>query len=120
MSICKLQTQSSAATATLQDWGTVGLPLSEPPCQLHGAKMILPLANSPEVGIWECSPGRYRRQVASAETMHIISGQATFTPDGGDSFLLQAGDVHFFPVNTVGVWDIQQTMRKVYVLFKSS
>lgn len=118
MSICKLQTLSSADAAALQDWGPVGLPLSEPACQLRGAKMVLPLDNRPEVGIWECSPGRFRRQVVSAETMHVISGQATFTPDGGDAFTLQAGDVHFFPFNTVGVWDIQQTMRKMYLLFK--
>jgi uncharacterized cupin superfamily protein len=118
MSIRKLPIRSTAETINLDDWGPVGLPLSEPTCQLRGSKMVLPLENNPEIGLWECTPGRYRRQVVSAETMHVISGQATFTPDDGDPFPLQAGDIHFFPLNTNGVWDIHETLRKVYVLFK--
>ena len=118
MRIFKLEVSSNADAAALQDWGAVGLPLGEPVCQLRGSKMVLPIAHNPEVGLWECSPGHYRRQVVSAETMHVISGCATFTPDGGEAVVLQAGDVYFFPFNTVGVWHIEQAMRKVYVLFK--
>ena len=117
MTIRKLDTPSTAVSGALQDWGTVGQPLSEPACTLRGEKMVLPLNGQPEVGIWECSPGTYRRQVRSAETMHVLSGSAVFTPDGGAPVALRQGDVYFFPAETMGVWDIQLTMRKVYVLF---
>lgn len=117
MAILKLAASSAAAAPALEDWGAVGLPLSDPPCTLHGAKMALPMENAPEVGVWECTPGRYRRHIRSAETMHVISGRATFTPDGGEPVSLQPGDVYFFAPETLGVWEIHSAMRKVYVLF---
>lgn len=120
MSIQKLEASSNAPTDTLQDWGAVGLPLSEPACRLMGKKMVVPLNNQPEIGIWECSPGRFRRQVISAETMHVLSGEAVFTPDGGASVALSQGDVYFFPADTRGEWEIRRTLRKIYVLFKQN
>lgn len=118
MTIQKLEIPATTSASALEDWGRVGLPLSEPACQLRGAKMVLPIANQPEVGLWECSPGRFRRQVRSSETMHVISGEAIFTPDGGAPVALKAGNVYFFPAETVGAWEIQSTMRKVYVLYQ--
>ncbi len=118
MPILKLAARSNTSSSKLDDWGTVGLPLSEPACQLRGTKIVAPIANAPEVGLWECSPGQYRRQIRSAETMHVISGDATFTPDGGEPVALGAGDVFFFGPDTMGIWDIKTPLRKVYVLFK--
>lgn len=118
MSIQKLSLPATSAAPLLEDWGTVGLPLSEPACALRGVKMVLPLDPQPEVGVWECSPGRYRRQVRSAETMVVLSGEAVFTPDGGAPVPLRQGDVYFFPAETNGVWEIQTPLRKVYTLFK--
>lgn len=117
MDIQKLDSTSCAEPKSLQDWGTVGLPLSEPACALRGEKVVLPLERQPEMGIWECTPGQYRRQVRSAEMMHILGGSAVFTPDSGSPVVLRQGDVYFFPAETTGVWDIQSTVRKVYVLF---
>ncbi|MFZ4481886.1 MAG: cupin domain-containing protein [Rhodoferax sp.] len=118
MPILKLGAHSNTASEKLDDWGTVGLPLSEPACRLRGSKIVAPIANAPEIGVWECSPGRYRREIRSAETMHVLSGDATFTPDGGEPVALGAGDLYFFPPDTMGVWDIKNTLRKAYVLFK--
>jgi uncharacterized cupin superfamily protein len=117
MPIQKLPVSSNAEAETLQDWGPVGLPLSQPPCMLRGAKMAAPIDNAPEMGVWECAPGRYRRQIRSAETMHIVSGKATFRPDNGEPVVLEAGDVFFFPPETLGVWEIHSALRKVYVIF---
>jgi uncharacterized protein len=117
MAIMKLATSTAAPSAALPDWGTVGLPLSEPPCALRGDKLVAPIAHAPEMGVWECAPGRYRRQIRSAETMHILSGEAVFTPDEGGAITLAAGDLFFFPPETLGVWEIKRTLRKVYVLF---
>lgn len=53
-----------------------------------------------------CSlPGRER-------TRNIDS----FTPDEGAPIEIKAGDTVFLSSNTTGVWDIQETVRKVYVL----
>ncbi len=117
MTILRLTHASHTPTAQLEDWGRVGDPISQPPCTLRGDKLTAPIAHAPDIGIWECSPGRYRRQILSAESMHIISGEALFTPDGGTPITLKAGDVVFFPTGTLGDWDIRVALRKMYVVF---
>ncbi len=117
MPILKLPQASTCASEALDDWGAVGLPLSDPPCRLRGLKMDTP-PGAPETGVWECTPGQYRRQIRSAETMHVLTGEAVFTPeDGSAPITLKAGEVYYFAANSMGVWDIRSTVRKVYVLF---
>ncbi len=69
-----------------------------------------------EAGIWECSPGRWRRQIVQQEFCHFIAGRCTFTPDGGETIEVRAGDALVFPANTTGIWDVQETVRKTYLL----
>ncbi|SUD76847.1 cupin domain-containing protein [Pseudomonas putida] len=69
-----------------------------------------------ETGIWECTPGRWRRQIVQQEFCHFIKGRCTFTPDGGEPLLIEAGDALMLPANSTGTWDIQETVRKTYVL----
>jgi hypothetical protein len=68
------------------------------------------------MGVWECSPGRWRRQIMMAEFAHFLSGQGRFYPDSGDPFDIKAGDAIFFPMNTTGLWEITETLRKSYVI----
>jgi uncharacterized cupin superfamily protein len=118
MAIRKLAAATDAPSPQLNDWGAVGAPLSEPACRLRGDKMTLPLPGGPDAGVWECSPGRYRRQIRSAELMHILAGEAVFTPDGGGApITLRAGDLLFFEAETLGTWDIRASLRKVYLVF---
>ena len=49
--------------------------------------------------------------------MHVVSGAATFRPDSGEPISLKAGDVLFFPPETLGVWELHSTLRKVYIVF---
>lgn len=118
--IQRLAVPSNAAAEQLDDWGKVGAPLSAPPCALRGVKIAASTPQQPDIGVWECSPGRYRRQILSAESMHILCGEAVFTPDGGAPVRLVAGDVVFFPSNTLGEWDIRSTLRKMYVVLDPS
>lgn len=69
------------------------------------------------VGVWESSPGVFRRHLKNREFSHIVSGWCIFTPDGGEPVELHAGDAVLFPANCEGIWDIRETLRKTYVLF---
>lgn len=101
----------------LEAQGPVGRPLGEAVAQMCGVDVALAGAGSNDCGIWECTPGRFRRQIDNAEVMHILSGACTFTPEGGEPLQIAAGDTLFFPSHTVGVWEISETLRKVYVVF---
>lgn len=70
-----------------------------------------------ETGIWECTPGSFRRGVKEAEYSYIISGAGSFTPDGGEPLEFRAGDTLCFPPDSQGVWSIRETVRKSYVIF---
>lgn len=111
----KILRQSSTLGA-LNDQGTVGLPLSQPPCRVSGVDLTLAGAGESGCGIWECSPGHFERQVAQAEVMHILVGAGSFTPDDGEPLDFQAGDTLFFSARTSGFWHIRQTLRKVFVI----
>lgn len=113
MTIQHIQSTIDTPVAAL---GPVGIPLSEPACQLQGFKVSIPGREGTDTGIWECSPGRFRRQIAAGEVMHVLSGSCTFTPDDGQAIEIKAGDTLFMSPNTTGVWDIRETLRKVYVL----
>lgn len=70
------------------------------------------------IGVWESSPGKFRRNVKDKEFSHIISGKCTFTPKNGKKIELQAGDAIYFPANTDGEWHVIDTLRKTYIIFK--
>ena len=54
---------------------------------------------SASIGVWESSPGVFRRHLPNREFCHIISGSCTFTPDGGEPVELSAGDAVLFPAD---------------------
>lgn len=69
------------------------------------------------IGIWESSPGKFKRHVANREFSHIVKGRCTFTPEGGEPVELCEGDAVLFPANCQGVWDIHEDFRKTYCIF---
>ncbi|GAB7528372.1 cupin domain-containing protein [Pseudomonas sp. 3A(2025)] len=67
-------------------------------------------------GVWECSPGRWRRKVLAREFSHFIAGHCIFTPDDGEPVELRAGDAVLFPANCHGTWEVLETVRKSFVI----
>src|ERR1700722_2382849 len=68
-------------------------------------------------GLWECTPGRWRRQVVQAEDCYFLEGECTFTPDNGEPIEIRAGDALYFPANTTGIWDVRSLAKKIYVVY---
>ncbi|MEX6502260.1 cupin domain-containing protein [Pseudomonas zhanjiangensis] len=102
------------ASCPLAEANPVAVPLSQPPAVTRVT--AVERSDGVETGIWECSPGRWRRQILQQEFCHFISGRCTFIPDEGEPLEIEAGDAVLFPANTSGIWDIQETLRKSYVL----
>lgn len=73
-----------------------------------------------DMGIWECTPGTWKRAVKEAEYSYFIEGKGRFIPDNGNPEIhFKAGDGVYFPENTTGTWIIEDTVQKSYVIFKS-
>lgn len=94
----------------------VGQPVGQPVAQARTAVHRSLQDKNGMTGIWECSRGRFRRQVMEAEYSYIISGEGSFTTDDGDTIEFRAGDALYFAANTLGTWDIRQTLRKTYLI----
>jgi uncharacterized cupin superfamily protein len=107
----------NAAEAPLGAPAPALLPIGEPVAQASIAQDQTNEAVGASIGIWESSPGVFRRHLKNREFSHIISGWCVFTPDGGQPVELRAGDAVLFPQDCEGVWDIRESLRKTYVLF---
>ena len=101
-------------SAVLEHSAPVAVPLGEPVAV--ASTTSVERDDGVETGIWECTPGRWRRQIVQQEFCHFIKGRCTFTPDGGEPLVIEAGDALMLPANSTGTWDIQDTVRKTYVL----
>ncbi len=98
----------------LPDSNPVAVPLGTPVAV--ASTLSVERNDGVETGIWECTPGRWRRQIVAQEFCHFIQGRCTFTPDDGETLQIEAGDALMLPANSTGIWDIQETVRKTYVL----
>ena len=107
----------NAARTALADVGPVAVPLGQPVAHMKCSEAVSLPDKQVEVGVWECSPGVWRRQVKQAELCHFVMGHCFFTPEGGQAMEIVAGDAVFFPPNSEGVWDVKETVRKTYVMF---
>ena len=114
---------ASLSRPELDALGPVPIPLSTPAPQLFGRRVLDESAMrqgecraTAAMGIWECSRGRWQRTIMKEEFAHVLAGRARFFPEQGPPIEIRAGDSFWFPANTKGVWEIQEDLRKVYVL----
>jgi hypothetical protein len=118
MKINILRAAAALPDNALEDWGPVGLPQGESVSRLSGKILEMSADEDLESGVWQCTPGRWRRQVKKAEFCHFLAGRCSFTPDDGTTIEIAAGDSLFFPANSEGMWDVKETVRKVFVVFE--
>jgi len=108
---------SSPTKMALPEVGPVAAPMGLPVSQLKCSEAVSLPDKQVEAGVWECTPGVWSRQVKQAELCHFVAGHCYFTPEGGQSIEIKAGDAVFFPLNSRGIWDVKETVRKTYVTF---
>ena len=73
--------------------------------------------NSPETGVWVCTPGRWRLTLPRDELCHFVSGRATYRRDGTDEVIdVGPGTCVLFPAGWEGEADITETIRNIYML----
>jgi uncharacterized protein len=70
-------------------------------------------------GVWHCTPGVFMLS-SPAETITLIEGSVTITPEGGEPLTVAAGDVAFIPEGTRARWEVHETVRKGFHSHDSS
>lgn len=72
-----------------------------------------------EIGVWECTPGRFTAdRTAAAEFCHILSGRVEMCHADGRVEQLSAGDALMLPQGWKGEWLLLERTRKIYVMIR--
>ena len=99
----------------LTDWGSVEDPI-EGISKVSGVLLSREADGRAESGIWVCTPGTWRCVLTGDELCHFIDGRCTYTHDNGDVIDIEADTAAFFPQGWRGLCQVQETVRKVYMI----
>ena len=72
-------------------------------------------------GTWECEPGASRWEFTTrGEVIYVLKGSMTVHEDVGEPVMLTAGSSCIFPIGWKGVWTVHETLRKVFVVYRTA
>jgi len=72
--------------------------------------------NSPEAGLWVCTPGKWPLSIPRDEFCHFIAGRATYQRDNGEVIEVTPGTCVHFTAGWTGICTVHETLRNVYML----
>ncbi len=99
----------------LADWGAQPDALAGA-SQSTGRLLFKGPNNSPETGIWVCTPGTWRLSVPRDEFCYFISGRAQYRSDDGEVIDITPGTAVVFKAGWTGMAEIFETTRNSYML----
>lgn len=105
----------ASTTTDLADWG-LQPDMIEGQSHSTGRLVFKGPGNRPEVGIWRCTPGRWRLKLPADELCHFVSGRATYTGDNGEVIEVGPGTVVHFKEGWSGEATVHETLRNTYML----
>jgi hypothetical protein len=74
-----------------------------------------------QLGVWQCTPGEFpSKKQGISEHMHILAGDATLYGDDGTAVVLRPGVSIVTPDGFTGRWEIRETIRKIYAIWKTT
>ena len=100
----------------LVDWGPVAKSLGTPVSNTSGRLLHRDADGANEAGLWVCTPGSWRCEVARDEFCHFLAGRCVYTDDAGERLEIAGGDAAFFPAGWSGTCEVLETVRKTYMI----
>lgn len=67
-------------------------------------------------GTWEATVGAWHASYKFYEFVHLIEGQITITPDGGEAVTLRPGDAFVVEPTFKGTWKVEAPVRKHFCI----
>lgn len=104
--------QGAGSYDDLADWGTQAGGQS----RNTGRLLFKGPGNSPETGVWVCTPGTWPLSIPRDEFCHFVSGRATYTRDAGEVIEVGPGTCVHFVAGWTGTCTVHETIRNTYML----
>ncbi|MDI3196043.1 cupin domain-containing protein [Pseudarthrobacter sp. AL07] len=115
--------QPSELFAGELDESLLGAPLAEVLGDEIPTRIAIPFTSEDSrilSGVWEAEPGLSRWEfLERGEAIHVLEGRMVVTEDGAEPITLEAGTAAIFPIGWQGTWEIQERIRKFFVIFTS-
>lgn len=105
----------ASARSDLVDWGAQPEPLAGA-SHSSGRLVHKGPGNRPEIGIWVCTPGRWRLSIPRDEFCYFVTGRATYRSDKGEVIDISPGTAILFPAGWAGECEVHETIRNTYYL----
>ncbi len=103
------------------DESLLGLPYAEVLGDEIPVRMSVPFTSDDSrivSGVWEAEPGLSRWEfLERGEVIHVLEGRMVVTEDDGEAVTVEAGNAAVFPIGWRGTWEIQERIRKFFVIF---
>ncbi len=103
------------------DESLLGPPLAEVLGDEISTRIAIPFTSDDSrilSGVWEADPGLSRWEfLERGEAIHVLEGRMVVTQDGAEPITLEAGTSAVFPIGWQGTWEIQERIRKFFVIF---
>ena len=106
---------ASAWSENLADWGLQPDAL-EGASHSSGRLLWKGEGGRPEVGLWVCTPGRWRLSLPADELCHFVAGRAVYRSDDGEAIEVGPGTVIHFRQGWTGECRVVETLRNLYML----
>lgn len=72
--------------------------------------------NRPEIGVWVCTPGRWKLDVPRDEFCYYLAGRATSVGEDGERLAIRSGTAMMYPGGWKGECTVHETIRMSYML----
>ncbi|MDA2893333.1 cupin domain-containing protein [Mycolicibacterium sp. BiH015] len=92
-------------------------PRPESDAEVSSSKVYINDTGSQYHGVWQAAPGRHAN-LPGQETVFILEGKATVSGTTGDVVDVAAGDIVVIDAGEVATWEVQETIRKFFVVNK--
>lgn len=70
-------------------------------------------------GVWHCTPGEFML-THPGETICLVEGSATITPEGGEPVTVAPGEVVYLPEKMRARWEVHETVKKAFHSYDST
>lgn len=105
--------------AELDDYAPIGEQVIKGDLRMRAKVLWTAADGMSATGIWQCPPVKLRLEHPFDETFVVLSGRLTVTPECGKSQDMGPGDLIVIQHEAVNVWDIHETVTKVFAVHQA-
>lgn len=102
----------------LESWGPPSHIIAGRP-MVSGANVLASYNGAFSVGVWQCTPGKWRVTYAQDELSVMLAGRLLITDPDGKSRRFGAGDSFAVPAGFRGTWEVMETVRRIFAVHQS-